>query len=495
MNGAGARSAAATSMTAPVPRLAAQPAWRPPFQTPPRAQARSGIGVERMIVAFGVLTIILIGTVPLTLLSYLKINYVSSGGSFYEKFHPATYAIVGAFLLLLARRADPFGEIDRMFSNAKLLLVYFFSVGLIFIHALVLDRPATAAIDTFVLPALLCLVVWQLAPEQRRPMVWAVHAVILVNVALAYYEYLSGHRLIPLAVGDMLVTGDWRSTALLGHPLSASVFVAAYTLALILRPGLCPWPIVRFGLIVVCLGSLTVFGGRTALLAVLAVIAALAVREPIRLVAGARVSLGVVIATIAVAAIAAAGVLALIELGAVDKMIHRFSSDNGSAWARFATLRLLGYFDWRELLLGPDPAQAAYLQRLVGLKFGIEDFWIACIVQYGIVHTVLLTIGLVCFFIEVLKRSHPAAWVLVILIAITAASSVSFSAKNTNLAEFMTVIAVLLSRDRIAFARTLQRARPGQRWAGDREMGHGNAPLRRSHPSWAPGHRARADNA
>jgi hypothetical protein len=440
-----------------VERFSGGVAWRPPFRTPPAAAVRSGVNVEWAIVGLMVLAVVLIGTVSLTLLTYWKIAYVTSGGAFYEKFHPATYVVVAAFLLLLMRNGDPIGELDRIFSDAKLLLIYLFSVALIFVHALVLERPATAAVDTFLLPVLLCLVVWQLSPRQKRPLAWAIHAVILLNVALGYYEYLSGHRLVPLVVGDVLVTGDWRSTALLGHPLSASAVIATYTLTLILRPSLCPWPPVRFALIVVCLGALTVFGGRTALSMVLAVIAVLAAREIFRVMTGARISLLEVIVAVCVVALVAAGTLALIELGAVDKMIHRFSSDNGSAWARLATLRLLTYFDWRELLLGPDPNHAAYMQRMVGLQLGIEDFWVACIVQYGIVHTVLLTIGLVCFFIEVLRRSHPAARVVVLFIAITAASSVSFSSKNTNLAESIMLIVVLLPRDRIAAARAPQR--------------------------------------
>jgi hypothetical protein len=431
-------------------------AWRPPFQTPPVPAVHSGLIAEWAVAGLVVLAIVLIGTVPLTLLSYWKINYVSSGGGFYEKFHPATYVAVAAFLLLLVRRADPIGEVDRMFTDAKLTLIYLFSVALVFVQALVLERPATAAVDTFVLPLLLCLVVWQLAPQQRRPLVWAVHAVVLLNVALGYFEYLSGHRLIPLTVGDVLVTGDWRSTALLGHPLSASAFIAGYTLTLILRPSLCPWAVLRYALILCCLGSLTMFGGRTALSMVLAVIAIVTAREMLRFLTGARASLLGVIVAVGAIAIVCAAALALIEAGAIDKMINRFSSDNGSALARVATLRLLTYFDWRELLLGPDPAHAASLQRMAGLRLGIENFWIACIVQYGIVHTALLTIGLICFFIEVLKRSLPAARVLVLFVVITAASSVSFSSKNTNLAEFIVLIVVLLPRERIAVPQARQ---------------------------------------
>lgn len=449
--GAGAATPAAA-------RIAANAAtWRPPFHTPAYPVARVAPRVEWVISGLVLLAIVLMGTVSSTVLTLLKIHYLSPGGGFYEKFHPATYFVVFAFLLTLLRNSDPVGALDRMLSQTKLILVYLFSIALLFIHALVLERPATAAIDTFLLPALLCLVVWQLSPQEKRPLTWAIHGVVLLNVTLGYYEYFSGHRLVPLTVGDTLITGEWRSTALLGHPLTASALVAAYSLALILRPSLCLWVAMRFGLIVFCIGSLAVFGGRTALVAVLFVIAIIALRDCFRLVRGARVHLSLVIVMICAVSAVLAGLFALIDLGVVDKMLMRFSSDNGSALARLETLRLLTYFDWRELLLGPDPAHATSLQLMMGLKLGVENFWISCIIQYGIVHTVLLTVGLVCFFIEILRRSHPAAHVIVLFIVIIAASSVSFSTKNINLAEFLLLIVVLLPRDRIPVPQPRQR--------------------------------------
>jgi hypothetical protein len=241
--------------------------------------------------------------------------------------------------------------------------------------------------------------------------------------------------------------------------LSASGLIGAYTLCLMLRPSLCPWAALRYAVILFCLASLTVFGGRTALLMVLAAIAVLALRDIFRLVLGARLSLSLIIVSICALSVVFAGVLTAIELGVVDKMILRFSSDNGSAWSRLAALHLLGSFDWRELILGPDPSHASSLQTIAGLQLGVENFWIACVVQYGIVHTVLLTIGLACFFAEILKRSHPAARVLLLFIIIVAASSVSFSSKNTNLAEFVMLIVVLLPRERTP----LRQARPPSR--------------------------------
>jgi hypothetical protein len=145
---------------------------------------------------------------------------------------------------------------------------------------------------------------------------------------------------------------------------------------------------------------------------------------------------------------AAAGIFAALDLGMFDKMLLRFSSDKGSAHTRYATFDLLSHFDWRELVLGPNPARASALQTQFGLRYGIEDFWVASIVQFGLVHTTLLTIGLVGLFAEILRRASGAAWAIVLLVFVVAASSVSFSSKNIQLAQFILLITLLLPRER-----------------------------------------------
>lgn len=381
-------------------------------------------------------------TVSSAMLTNWNVHYLTPGGNFYEKLHPATYPTFAAFILLVMRNGDPIREIDRMLSGAKQILLYLLCWALLLIQMLVLERPFTVIIDTFLLPVVLCLAIWALTERQR--LVLAVHAAILLNVSLGYYEYISGHRLIPLTLGDVLVIGEWRSAALLGHPLTASGVVGAYVIALVLRPALCPSALIRLPLIVFCFGSLMVFGGRTALVTVLAVIGGKLTFDVLRLLRGGRTTLPVAIGAICLVFAAGAAVFAALDLGIFDKMLLRFSSDKGSALARLATFELLSRFDWQEMLLGPSPARVNALQTQLGLAYGVENFWVSCIVQFGIIHTILLTIGLLGLFIEILRRAHPAAWAIVLLILMIAASSVSFSSKNIQLAQLVVLIALLL---------------------------------------------------
>ncbi|XSC44917.1 VpsF family polysaccharide biosynthesis protein [Bradyrhizobium sp. RDT10] len=386
-------------------------------------------------------------TLSSSVLTNWKIHYLTAGGNFLEKLHPATYFTLLAFSLLSIRSRGPVGEINRMFSQSKLLLAYLLCWLFLLIQVVVLERPFTVIIDTFLLPILIAMVMWQLSPSQKRPLAWAVHFTILLNVVLGYYEYFSGHRLIPLTLGDVVVMGEWRSAALLGHPLTASGIVGAYVLALVLRPAICPPLLVRLPLIAFALGSLMAFGGRTSLVTVLAMIGLVGGFEAFRLMQGRRMPLPAAILAICVLFAAGAIVFAALDLGIFDKMLLRFSSDKGSTLARYATFSLLSHFDWHELILGPNPVRVNALQSQLGLNYGIENFWIASVVQFGLVHSVLMTVGLVCFFVELLRRSSRAAWAIVLLIVIIAASSVSFSSKNIQLAQFVILISVLLPRE------------------------------------------------
>lgn len=459
------RIATAIPVNGPYPPYRGGAAVRTGFprspSTPGGDTAMAGRVADRMIVLVMLLAVTATFTLSSAILTNWKIHYLTAGGAFYEKFHPATGLTFLAFGLLLLRHGDPVGEVDRMFSRSKLILLYLVCWSFLLVQMFVLNRPFTVIIDTFLLPVVLCLVIWRLSPAQRKPLVWATHLTILLNVCLGYYEYFSGHRLIPLTLGNVLVVGEWRSSALLGHPLTASGLVGGYILALLLRPALCSSIVLRTALITFCLGSLMAFGGRTALVTVLLVMGCVAAREVWLIVRGKRVSLPGVIGTLCLLFIAGAVIFAAFDLGIFDKMLLRFSSDKGSALARFATFNLLSHFDWHELVLGPDPTRVNALQAQLGLNYGIENFWISCMVQFGLVHTLLLTVGLIALFVEIIRRAHPAVWAIVLLILVIAASSVSFSSKNIQLAQFIILITLLLPRD-LAGATPALRTVPGR---------------------------------
>jgi len=117
-----------------------------------------------------------------------------------------------------------------------------------------------------------------------------------------------------------------------------------------------------------------------------------------------------------------------------------------------ATFNLLSHFDWHELVLGPNPVRANALQtngasitgsRISGSRASCNlalftpscsrSDWSACLRKY-------------------FRRASGAAWAIVLLIVVIAESSVSFSSKNIQLAQFVLLITLLLPRERRAVA-------------------------------------------
>lgn len=433
---------------------------------PPRS--RDGISVQWAVVGMTAMSILAIGTISPPLLTLLHVNYSSAGGNILEKMHPGTYFAFLAFALLLLRGGDPIGELNRIAGPAKLLLIYFFACVLIVFQSVVLKRPFTGVVDTFLLPAVLCLIIWNLTPAQRRPLVWVVHFVLWLNIALGYYEFFSKRRLVPIIAADnVVVTGDWRSTALLGLPLVAAGVVAMYVMTLMLKPRTQAPPLYALPLLVLAMGSLMVFGGRTALVYTLVVLAGIVLVHLARLLRGDRFGMMTIIVATGFVMLVGALIPLLFGTGMFDKMIDRFSSDNGSASARIAGLHLLTLLDWREIIFGTTVSRSNAMQTMMGLDYGIENFWIASIVQYGLISTALITIGLGFFFAEILKRAAPGALVAVLFLVMVAASSVSFSSKNIILAAYVVQIVLLLPRAQPMqqSVRSTLRARGGRRFA------------------------------
>jgi len=403
--------------------------------------------IEVAIVGLMLLAVVALLCLSSSMLTNLKVHYVTSGGIFLEKVHVASYCVFAAFFLCLIRHGKPINELLASLAGARLTMVLFLCWIALFFQIVVLRRPFTTIIDSLLLPPMICLVVWQLTNSQRRVLAWAFHAGIVLNVVLGYYEYFSGHRLIPLTVGNILVLGEWRSSALLGHPLTASGLIAAYVLVLAVRPAILP-AILRLPVMAFCFVSLMVFGGRTALMTTLVVMGCLVGWKGLRFTFGYRMSLLGIIAALCLASLLAGAAFVAFDSGIFDKMLLRFSSDKGSALARFATLHLLSYLDWMELLLGASPDRITALQSQLGLNYGIENFWISCITQFGLVHAVLMTFGLLCFFIDLTRRSDRGVWPIYLLMLMIAASSVSFSSKNIQLAQFVALITLLLPNER-----------------------------------------------
>ena len=304
--------------------------------------------------------------------------------------------------------------------------------------------PFTPVIDTFLMPMVLLVMARGLEESAKARLARLLHLVFSANALLALYEYLTGNRLTPYVAGTLLILDDWRSTALFGHPLGNAILTGSYLVALCagaardIAPALRP---IQLGL---QLAAMVAFGGRTSLVLVLAFVAIAAMARVLGILRGRTVSLPGVALALMGAPVFFYALFVVASSGFFDQLLLRFVDDNGSAKARLVMLHLFELIPVRDIILGPDPAYLSSLLRQEGTEYGLESFWLATILSYGLIASLIFFAGLLAFCADLVRASRPqAAWVLIFFFLI-ASTSVSLSAKTVVFGMLASVVLLML---------------------------------------------------
>ncbi len=381
------------------------------------------------------LVVMLLMTIsPLALLE-LGINYGEAGGSPIEKIHPGTLLAALMLVLAAATRGNPLRWIGDTAHATPAIIVYVGAIGLLMAHTIrVAKLPFTPLIDTFIGPLFVYLLFRDADERRARTLSLLIHTIMLLNAAIGIVEFASGLRITPLVAAGLVIDEDWRSTALLGHPLANASLTGAYLLILALGGGRDLAPRLRPAAFLVGAAGMVVFGGRAATVLLLGMLAVLLALRLVRIARGERFHPGAILTSLVVLPIGGAVLVGLAEAGFFDLFIERFIDDKGSSEARTEMLELFKHIPLDELLLGPDARQIETLQSIYGLDFGIESFWVAYVLSNGLIVATLFFLGLMVFCREILGRTRPGGiWVLAFFF-IVASTSVSLSAKSPLMA-------------------------------------------------------------
>jgi len=93
-----------------------------------------------------------------------------------------------------------------------------------------------------------------------------------------------------------------------------------------------------------------------------------------------------------------------------------------------------------------DAEQVAALMRIEGLH-GLESFWVAFVLSYGLAVSLVFFAGLLAFLWDLVRSSSALALAPVIFFLLEATTSVSVSAKTTTFAMMVMLVMVFLRRD------------------------------------------------
>ncbi len=410
-----------------------------------------------MLVFASVVSIFLISDMALSAFGF---SYGEVGGNFLEKVHPGTWLALGTLFAIACGRGNPFRVIDMIAAYRGVAIFLVCWVALVAYAIFVSKAPFTPLIDTFFLPILLVVLIGWLSKDARRSLALALHAVLLVNALIGIYEYVANWRLTPFMIGGLELTTDWRSTALLGHPLGNAAVMGSYIIALASGGGRDLPKIVRPACLGLALISMVAFGGRSSLVVALALLGVCGVGRALRVARGGKLDIATTSCLFLAAPFLGMLLYYAAQTGFFDLFVERFVDDKGSAKARVIMLNLFGMLSWQDLLLGPDQAYLGSLQALEGIEFGIESFWVGFIMTHGIIMALYFFAALGVFCRQLVVETRTATILPLIFYFIIASTAVSMSAKTTIFGMFVAIVLTMMRRDE-----PLQRATSAARGA------------------------------
>ena len=405
------------------------------------AIARSPL--DRAADALAVLTALLLFGVSSMTLSALGIAYDQAGGSFLQKFHPSTYMACLALVVRFLARPSPFGwlamQIERFPGAAYFTATW---IVMIVFAGVVQKAPISPIIDSF-LSGIAFLVLYADADERTRATLrLALHAFMLVNACIGVFEFVTHMRLTPFVAGGKIILHDYRSTALLGHPLGNASAAAAYALMLIYGADRAIGLPLRLFLVAAQAAGLVAFGGRTAIVLCAGLGGLRMVRPGLDVMSGRRVDMRAALVAALSAPVAAVAIFILAQRGTFDGLIERFQDDRGSADARVLIFQLFDYFSLDELLFGPDQARLNTLQNTLGIEYGIESSWFGLLFGYGALMTLFFAAAFAALMWEFWRLSRPGAWAIFTYVLVLLSSAAGVSVKTLVFNQFVVLLLV-----------------------------------------------------
>ena len=383
-----------------------------------------------------VASVILFITLSPQTLYALGIPYDAPEGAFPTKLHIGTYVLLAAWTVALCSHGNPLGVMLRQARQAPLVHVYLACMVAMFLWVVSRSGPSGLAfvIDTLWVPAIALLALRLHSPRRHRQMLLLMMALLLLNAALALAEFSLGKRLVPVAIGNGRVFEDafFRSSALMGHPLSNSI----HTIALLPAALLLPWRLHWRLLCMLVLGlALLAFGGRGGI-AALGVYALLALLQVLmRSLRGGfgyrQVTGGLLGAVLAAAAIT--GVVAATGLG--ERIFKTLVWDN-SANVRLQVWEVLEHFSGEDLWMGMSIPRIDSAAMRVGLDLrfeAIENFWLYLLLLLGVIGFTLFVVGLLCLLVHLWRISSAPMRAAIIVYLALASTANTLSSKNISL--------------------------------------------------------------
>ncbi|MCC6778991.1 MAG: hypothetical protein IT537_20585 [Hyphomicrobiales bacterium] len=351
------------------------------------------------------------------------IKYSAEGGSIVEKIHPSTYGLTALLAVLLVSFRIELGAWELRVLRSLLWLIGIIVSLSAFMAAAGRSGSAGYLIDSYVSACIAGFLMLAVPPALREKVGTVLIAFVTLSALVALGEVASQRRLLPYWATE----SSFRPTGLTEHPLMLGLFNAT----VISFVPLTRWhPIAKVAAIAVLLLSTLASGARLASLGALASAFAVLLLSEWPSVPRRKVLQLKLLALIGAATAVPIGLLALLQLGLLDRFQEGLFDD--SAMARVNIYGLFGLASWNELLWGAD---IAYMRRLAFEHFEleyIESSLVMFVFQFGLIGAAVFLAFLARTFVVLSAGGGSLVTLGTCMFFVMASSNNALSSKSPN---------------------------------------------------------------
>jgi hypothetical protein len=364
-------------------------------------------------------------------------NYTGAGGSFLQKLHVGTYAILlVAPLALFSRpivlRGDEIGKFKALLRFVLLLfglMVYLGFVG----HF----STSGIFIDTYLAAGVAGLIMMAQSEAARRRIGDVTVVMLLVSALMGIFEAVTHHRILPYDN----VEAQFRPIGLTEHPLALGTLCAAgIGFAMATR-----WPVwARLLAAFVLLVGCAVSGARFALLTAAVEVFALLLLTPWPKLTRRRARQAKAVVLILVLI----GGTALVTLLASAGLLSRFGDGvfDANAMVRVSIYDIFSHVGWQDLLFGmPADALVEVVQKQLHLPT-LESAPIAVLMLFGVPMALLFAGALAWTMLRVLRFASASTRIALLTFFVAALSNNALSTKTPAVAIVLVLVLAFSNR-------------------------------------------------
>jgi hypothetical protein len=399
------------------------------------------------IAALFALIVAMMFTLSGSILWDLGLNYSGLTGSAASKIHPATYLTFATLGLFILARRNPASFVVILITRYPGALVFMISIALLGLFIVIDERHGIATVfDTYMLAVMLSLITTELDAREIGRVEKLIHILLAANAMLALFEYLIDYRIFPHRFEGVAMDWDRRSTAFLGHPLENAQITGTYIMILMAGGGLNMPKLLRLPAILLQLAAMVPFGGRTALVVTVVMIALWTIPHIVYTLRGGRISLPVVGAVALLTPIFALVIGVFAISGFFNVVLDRFADDGGSAHTRLEMFEIFEYLPLRDIFVGTNSDLIDSIRRTHGLEWGIENPVVRLLLYQGVAITTFLVIGFALFLTEIGRRLRRGTAMPFIFFLVVVNSYESIANKSIMLGQFVVMMIVMFHR-------------------------------------------------